>query len=53
MRLWEITTIMKQVFRVAARNDIEALEIFHEAFPVEKEIRGLKDAGYLYVRDTA
>jgi hypothetical protein len=50
MRLWEVTTMMHQVFRIAAPTDVEALEIFHRCFPVEKEIRALNDTGNIYCK---
>ena len=51
MRLWAVETVMEQVFRIAASNDIEALEIFHKEFPVEKEIKSLRNEGYLYTKE--
>ncbi len=48
MRLWAVRTIMGQTFRVVAVNSTGALEVFHKAFPVEKEIRSLNDEGYVY-----
>jgi hypothetical protein len=50
MILWEVTTMMHQRFKIAAPTDIEALEIFHKSFPVEKEIRALNDVGWVYCK---
>ena len=40
-KIWEVTTMTDQGFKIVAFNSAEALEVYYEAFPHEKEIKGL------------
>ena len=40
-KIWEVTTMTDQVFKIVAFNSTEALEVYFESFPNEKEIKAL------------
>ena len=48
MILWDVTTMTDQVFKIAAFNSTEALDVYFGAFPNEKEIKSLKDVGFVH-----
>ena len=48
MKLWDVTTMAGQVFKIAAFTSTEALEVYFGTFPNEKEIKSLNDVGIVY-----